>query len=315
MIAADLSVIEYLLQAPIEPPVRIAFFPEWKRAWKNLVSLWETPLDRALAGGFAADRPAWAFAAGYQAAIQHLMPAMDATRIAAICITEKGGPHPARIYCRLTPDRNDVGRWCLDGTKEFVSGADGAEILLVAATTGTTPNGRNTLRMVTFPADSDGVTVSALPSLGIVPEMPHGKVHFETVSLPDEALWPGDGYTGAIKPFRTMEDLHVTGAILAWIFATGRRSGWPASVLETMLSLMVTLRSLALASPLEPHVHLSLGGLLRQVRDLLEKIDPLWPGVDARAREWWRRDRKVLDIAETARRRRLDAARLHYRCA
>lgn len=315
MIAADLAVLEYLLQAPVEPPVRLEVFPEWKRAWKNLVSQWEIPVDRALAGGFAADRPAWAFAAGYQAAIQHLMPAMDDTRIAAICITEKGGLHPARIQCRLTPDHSVGDRWRLDGTKEFVSGAEGAEILLVAASTGTTPNGRNTLRMVTVPTDSDGVTVSALPSLGIVPEMPHGKVRFEAVSLPGEALWPGDGYTGAIKPFRTMEDLHVTGAILGWIFAAGRRSAWPAAVLETMLSLMVTLRGLALAAPLEPHVHLALGGLLGQVRDLLEKIDPLWPGVEARAREWWRRDRKVLDIAGTARQRRLDAARSHYRCA
>lgn len=315
MIVADLAVIEYLLQAPVTPPARIAVFSEWKQAWKDMVSLWATPVDRALAGGLAADRPAWAFAAGYQAAIQRLMPAMDDTRLAAICITEKSGSHPARIQCRLTPDRGVGSRWCLDGTKEFVSGADGAEILLVAASTGTTTNGRNALRMVAVPADSDGVTITARPSLGIVPEMPHGKVRFEAVSLPDEALWPGDGYRGAIKPFRTIEDLHVTGAFLAWIFAAGRRSGWPAGVLETMLSLMVTVRGLALAPPLEPHVHLALGGLLGQVRDLLEKIDPLWTGVDARVREWWRRDRTILDIAATARQRRLDRARSHYRCA
>jgi acyl-CoA dehydrogenase len=315
MIGADLAVIEYLLQSPLVPPARIAVFPEWKRTWMNMVPLWETPVDRALAGGFAADRPAWAFAAGYQAALQCLMPTLDNTRIAAICITEKGGPHPARIQCRLTPDRSVGGRWRLDGSKVFVSGAEGAEILFVAATTGKTHGGRNVMRMVTVPTDSDGVTVTALPSLGMVPEMPHGKVRLEAVCVADAALWPGDGYIGAIKPFRTIEDVYVTGAFLAWVFAIGRRSGWPASVLETMLPLMVTIRKLALASPLEPHVHLVLGGLLAQVRDFLQKIDPLWQRVDVRQREWWQRDRKILDIAETARQRRLDAARAYYRNA
>lgn len=311
MTAADLAVVDYLLQAPVAP-TRITVFSEWTEAWKSLVSLWECPVDRALAGGFAADRPTWAFAAGYQAALQRLLPAADPARIAAICITEKGGPHPARIQCRLKTDTETEFRWRLDGTKAFVSGAGEAEILYVAASTGMTPKGRNILRMVSVPADSAGVTVVSRPSLGMVPEMPHGQVRFEAVSLAHDALWPGDGYTGAIKPFRTLEDLHVTGAFLGWLFAVGRRFGWPAAIKETMVPLMVAVRSLALAPPLDPHVHIALGGLLAQVHVLLEEITPLWPMTDARVREWWLRDRKVLDIADTPRQRRLDAARSHY---
>jgi hypothetical protein len=148
----------------------------------------------------------------------------------------------------------------------------------------------------------------------MVPEMPHGQVRFEAVSLAHDALWPGDGYAAAIKPFRTLEDLHVTGAFLGWLFAVGRRFGWPASIRETMVSLMVTVRSLALAPPLEPHVHLALGGLLAQMRVLLDEIDPLWQRVDPQVREWWLRDRKVLEIADALRQRRLESARSHYRC-
>jgi hypothetical protein len=146
----------------------------------------------------------------------------------------------------------------------------------------------------------------------MVPEIPHGQVRFGAVSLTHDAVWPGDGYTGAIKPFRTMEDLHVMGAFLGWLFAVGRRFGWPASTKETMVSLMLAVRSLALAPPLEPHVHIALGGLLVQVRGLLAEIMPLWQRADARVREWWLRDRAVLDIADTPRQRRLDAARSHY---
>lgn len=310
MTAADLAVIDYLLQAPVAP-TRITVFPEWTGAWKSLVPCWEFPIDRALAGGFAADRPTWAFAAGYQAAIQCLAPSCPKEWIAAICITEKDGPHPARIKCRLTPSADGSG-WRLDGDKTFVSGAGEAEILLVAASIGFSPDGRNCLRMASVPADSKGVTVMPLPPLGMVPEMPHGQVRFEAVSLAQDALWPGDGYAGAIKPFRTLEDLHVTGAFLGWLFAVGRRFGWPASTKETMVSLMVAVRSLALARPLDPHVHIALGGLLAQVHALLEEITPLWQWADARVHEWWLRDRKVLDIGDTLRQRRLDAARSHY---
>jgi hypothetical protein len=312
MTATELAVIESLLQAPVEAPARTPKFLEWQRVWKQLAPSWETPIDRALAGGFAADRPAWAFAAGYQAAIQSLVPTLDPGRIAAICITEKDGPHPARIRSRLTASSNPENPWRLNGTKTFVSGADGAEVLFVAASTGVTPEGRNRLRMVMVPADLAGIVVTPLPALGFVPEMPHGKVCFAAVGLGDEAILPGDGYTRAIKPFRTLEDLHVSGAFLAWFFAIGRRFGWPAAVQETLLSLMVAVRALALASPVEPYVHLALGGLLAQVRHLTETIDPLWMRVDPLIRQWWQRDRRILDVAASLRRHRLDAARAYF---
>jgi hypothetical protein len=70
MTAADLAVIDYLLQASVAP-TRITVFAEWTEAWTSLVPLWELPVDRALAGGFAADRPAWAFAAGFQISPKH----------------------------------------------------------------------------------------------------------------------------------------------------------------------------------------------------------------------------------------------------
>ncbi|MEE4264784.1 MAG: acyl-CoA dehydrogenase family protein [Desulfobacteraceae bacterium] len=302
--------IDYLLQAPVAP-TRITVFSEWTEAWKSLVPLWKSPIDRALAGGFAADRPAWAFAAGYQAALQRLRPAADPTRIAAICITEKGGQHPARIQCRLTPSADGPG-WRLDGDKAFVSGAGEAEILLVAASIGFSPDGRNCLRMVSVPADSKGVTVMPLPPLGMVPEIPHGQVRFQGVTLDDAALLPGDGYSKAVKPFRTLEDLHVTGAFLAWIFGVGRRAGWPAEALETLLALMVTVRSLSLASPHEPQVHLALGGLLAQVRAWLETNAPLWQTVEEPVKAWWYRDRPILGIAEAVRQQRLAKARTYF---
>jgi len=304
-----LEVIRHLLTEPVEPPERIDHFNEWKKSWHRLVPRWKTTVDRALAAGWAADRPAWAFAAGYQAAIQRLAPRLVTGQLAAIGITEAGGSHPARIQCRLTAPSAAGSAWRLDGTKAFVSGAGGAEMLLVVASTGKTPEGRNALRLVAVPADLAGVTITALPPLGMVPELPHGQIRFTSVALPEAALMPGDGYTDVIKPFRTLEDLHVTGALLAWIFGVGRRAGWPDETLEAFLALLVAVRGLALASPRQPHVHLVLGGLLAQVETLLKTIAPLWAKVDEPIRKWWRRDRRLLDIAGPARQRRLAAAR------
>jgi acyl-CoA dehydrogenase len=315
MTASGLAVMAFMLQAPPGPPARIDDFVQWKRAWKALAPAWKTPIDRALAGGFAADRPAWAFAAGYQAAIQRLVPGFGPEGIAALCITEEGGAHPAGLQCRLTGPAGGANRWRLDGTKTFVSGAGGAEALLVAASLGRTSGGRNRLRMAWVPPDRPGVTVTPLPDLGFVPEVPHGRVRFQGVALENGALLPGDGYSRAVKPFRTLEDLHVTGAFLAWFFAVGRRFRWPAATGESLLALMAAVRTLALAPPREPHVHLALGGLLAQVRYLTDAIAPLWGRVDARTRQWWERDGRILDIAHAARDRRLAAARRHFGAA
>ena len=54
MTSTDLAVIDHLLQGPLAPPARIADFAQWKRSWKQMAPRWETPLDRALAGGVTA---------------------------------------------------------------------------------------------------------------------------------------------------------------------------------------------------------------------------------------------------------------------
>jgi acyl-CoA dehydrogenase len=309
---SDLAIMSAILQAPVAAPAPINDFAAWERIWKKIVPCWEAPIDRALAGAQVADRPAWVFAAGYQAAIQALLPAMPSDQVAALCISEAHGARPARIQTRLTAADGETGGR-LDGTKTFVSGAGQADFLLVAASAGTPTDGRNRLRMVMVPANRAGVRITPLPDLGFVPEMPHGRVEFDAVAVGDDALLPGDGYIRAVKPFRTLEDIHVTGAFLAWWASVGRRSGWPDAILERLLALMVAARTLALAPPLEPSVHLALGGLLSQVARVRDEASPLWLRVEPRTRQRWLRDQKILEVAAGLRARRLDAARAHFR--
>jgi len=285
----------------------------WRRVWAGIAPRWETPFDRAIAGGAASDRPAWAFAAGYQAALQRLWPPAHPATFSAFCVTEEGGVHPSAIRCALTPRPGRHGEWLLDGEKTFVTGAGEAECLLVAAAAGATPEGRRILRLARVDARAPGVAVTPLPPLGLVPELPHGRVRFTEVALEEGDLLPGDGYLEAVKPFRTVEDLHVTAALVSWVFAAGRRAAWPPAALEPLLALLASARGLAAAPPLAPHVHLALAGLLALAGETLDRLEPHWETAAPADRERWQRDRGLLAIAAAARARRLETARAHYR--
>ena len=74
-------------------------------------------VHRAMAGGFAADRPAYAFASGYQEALRRLVP--DAGRHPlSLCATEAGGAHPRAIHTTLEPE--DRG-WRISGHKQWAT--------------------------------------------------------------------------------------------------------------------------------------------------------------------------------------------------
>lgn len=315
----NLSIIDHLLRGSVQAPQPVSTYGQWKPFWCALTPQWREPVDRALAGGLAADRPAWAFAAGYQAAIQALIAPLAMDGLGAVCITEAGGPHPARIKCRLVADPLKAGHWCLSGTKAFVSGAAEADTLWVAASTNgpgggrDARGGRRSLRMAAVSSLSPGVTIEPLPALELVPEIPHARVSFAAVRLGSDDILTGDGYLGAMKPFRTLEDLHVSAAFLGWLFGVGRRANWPRETLAAILTHIVTARSLALQPPLDSHVHIVLGGLLDQVDSILAGSERLWERVDTKVRKRWERDRGILKIAASARHRRLDVAWWAYK--
>src|SRR5690348_2628168 len=64
------------------------------------------PIERAILGGAAADRLAWAFAAGYAAALRGLVSEADLPEgdLAALAATEQGGAHPRAIATELRAD-------------------------------------------------------------------------------------------------------------------------------------------------------------------------------------------------------------------
>ena len=184
----------------------------------------ETPtVDQAALGGSHADGMGWAFAAGYEAALARLDPmAVRGGALAALCATEEGGGHPRAIRSTLAPA---PGGFVLSGSKTWVTlGAD-AEALLVVASVGSDAEGRNRLKVARVPTLRSGVTLQAGEPTPFAPEIGHARATFEAVAVGHEDVLPGDGYDDALKPFRTIEDIHVTAAVLGWAIGVGRSNG------------------------------------------------------------------------------------------
>lgn len=287
--------------AALQRPPQISFESVeafWK--WHAQNDHFALPIDRAISGGGGADRIGYAFVAGYAAALHALLPSLGVRTLASLAATEEQGAHPKAIQTTLTSELK------LRGKKAWVTLA--GERLLVLARAGEASDGRAVLRLVQIDRARKGVRVVPLPQTPFVPEVSHAEVYFEDVVVKDGEILPGDGWNDWVKPFRTVEDIHVYAAVLAHLFAQATRFGWPRELRERIAATLLSLRSLAAEPPSAVHVHVALAGCFTHARQIVTDMDPLWASAPADVRERWERDRALLNVASKAREaRRLKA--------
>jgi alkylation response protein AidB-like acyl-CoA dehydrogenase len=275
-------------------------------------------VERALWGGFHADRLGYAFAAGYGAALARLFDHAAATqRLStsrpfpdpplrgpiALAATEQGGAHPRAIATRLD---KQGGAQILTGEKTFVTLASVADELLVVASRGASAEGKNRLRIARVPMRAKGVVMTPRPETPFAPEIPHAIVRFDGVVLEDRDVLPGDGYDVWIKPFRTIEDVHVLAATVGYVIGVGRNHGFSRAVLAELAASALALIDAGARDPSSPLTHVVLDGAFATVRRLLGTID--WETVEAEERARWHRDAPLLLVAEKVRAARTEAA-------
>jgi hypothetical protein len=297
------ALLRFVLDPALVPPATGELLAWWDAtAFRRAV--WTDPFDRALAGGACADRLGFAFAAGYAEALRALVPDLPPGSITALCATEEGGAHPRAIRTRLV--QMAPGRYELSGRKKWATVATVASSLLVVASTGE-EGGKNRLRVVRVRASAPGVRFhpSAAP---FVPEIPHAEVELDGVIATEADVLPGDGYDAYLKPFRTIEDLHVHAALAGYLIGVVRRRRFPHELCERLLALAAATRSIAHADPKAPATHAALAGVLELASRLVAEIEPLWSA--APDDEWarWQRDRSLLGVAGTARAARRERA-------
>ena len=278
---------------------------EWWQRHREVARAYERTIDQAIAGGFHADRTGWAFASGYQAALRALFPGLPEDRICALCVTEEEGNSPRAI--RTTLRRADGG-WRLDGAKRWTTlGPDGA-LFLVAARDAEIASERPALRVARTASDAQGVHVETMAPTKFVPEVPHARLRFEGVRLPDDALLPGDGYSAYVKPFRTVEDLHVHAAVLAYLLREALQRSWPKPWVERAVAHLHSMRALASEDRDAPATHIALAGALAIGDALRAEADAHWSAAEDEAARRWQRDRELLKVASSARTRRTERA-------
>jgi len=279
--------------------------------WARFVvvrKLWSNPVDQALVGGVVSDRLAYAFAAGYQAAVRALVPSAPGDRIVSFSVTEEEGAHPRAVRTTLREVPGQTGMWRLTGRKRWATLSSTGGLAFVVASTGIGEDGRNRLRVVEVPLDSPGITLRPMPPTPFTPEIGHAEIVLEDVAVPSTAILPGDGYSNYVKPFRTVEDAHVGAAVLGYLLGIAIRYRWPAAVREDLMCLCATARALALGDPKGVETHLGLAGLFRGLGGVMDGAESLWPLVDAETRARWTRDVGLLQVASNARGRRTEAA-------
>ena len=250
------------------------------------------PLALAVLGGRLAATPGRAFFAGYQGALRALWPAAPRTP-GALCVTENRSTRPADMHTRMRELH-------LSGRKDFVTAADVADWLLVAART--EEQGTPRLAVAVVRNGATGVRCELLPALPLMPDIGHARLHLD--NAPCELL-PGDGWDCYVKPFRSLEDLHVLAAMLGWLYGVGHDSGWPQALQLRLLGLLAGCAEVSRQGAGEATTHLLLAGLFAQFAALREEIDAAMSG------DWaalWQRDRDLLQIARTARDKRLEKA-------
>jgi alkylation response protein AidB-like acyl-CoA dehydrogenase len=297
------------LHAVLSLPPEVAPI-ESREAWwarhREVVREAESPIEQAILGGFAADRLGYAFASGYQAALRALAPDLPADRIASICITERGGGHPRAIETKLAPEGD--GTYRISGHKRWATLGDSSGLLLVVASTGTDEAGRNRLRMARVDAARPGVRMRPMPEPPFTPEIAHDEIDLDGVPVTEDDLFPGDAFERYVRPFRTIEDLHVQAAVYAYAVREIRAHDLPRSLAERFAALLVAAGTLAAGDASAPAVHVALAGVLEVARGLVEELDRAWGKTESPAHARWERDRLLLSVAGKARELRLSKA-------
>ena len=299
--------IVHCLRAATQVPEQPAVADWWPR-WSDGAARAPAPAEMAVLGGFDADRVGWAFASGYQAALHALLPVLPRDRIAAFCVTEDGGNRPRDIRTRFTPCPD--GSLTIHGAKRWTTlGPAGCVLLVVGALPTSGPEDRPRLKVARVDAKAPGVQLLPMPATRFVPEVPHARVQLDEVRVESGAVLPGDGYEACVKPFRSIEDLHVTLAVLAYLIREARQRGWPVAFAERVCGAMVLLTGLAGEAADAPAMHVALAGALALSHGLYDEAAALWAREgDTAAAQRWARDAALFAVGASARQQRTQRA-------
>lgn len=275
-------------------------FQAWTPQWFAAVRQAPAPIDLAICMAYRADRMAWAFASAYQSALRALVPDAPVDELLSLCVTEEAGNRPRDIQTSIDPLPD--GGWQVHGCKRWAMlGPVPTTLLVVGASAIKNAQDTPNLRVVKVAGGSTGLLIQHVHSTRFIPEAPHCAVDLKHVKLGPQALLPGDAYLDYMKPFRTLEDIYVSAATLAYLLREARANRWPQEYIERAAAALASLHAIAALAPTDPVTHVLLAGSLQMVDGLRAQATAFWQDANDVSAERWRRDAPLFEVANTAR--------------
>jgi len=284
-----------IIDAQLKQP-QYASFTEFAQA--ALAQDKKDSLQAVLSVSLRANSIGQAFAVGYRCALQALLPELNASQWAAMCVTESQGNHPKQIKTQVTPEG------LVSGEKSFVTMAELSRQLVVIAKTGEVQGERPVLRAVLLQQPSTGISLQVMSAMNLVPDIGHGKITLETAQ---GIILPGDGHNDYSKRFRYLEDIHVLMAFVTLIFSMSVRYQLPPSISEKCLLLMSSLLAQELLDATWQHLHMA--AAFESFEKIVGEFEAGFDGVPEAFKSDWLRDKKLFSIANKAKLARTDKAR------
>ena len=293
---------------------------QWRSLADHHTSGFDKPIEKSIIGGFVADRMAYAFLSGYEFALQKHFPCLPQAGLTAFCVSEKGGSRPKAINTVLLHDQ-ERGGYILKGQKSFVTCADEAEYLLVAAKLVEADQKnqainedpmRPLIKVVLVKANSPGINVEISPAMPFIPELKKGSLALENLKVSKENVLDGDGYSEFIKPFSCVEGVYVLASISAQFLRLAFLFNWPEKIKAKLLSVIVTLITLEQGDMCSAPAEIVMSGLKEQLKLITEESKPLWNVLPEHHNKRLLRDGGMLMMSDKAHLTRLERAWQQY---
>jgi len=225
--------------------------PAYLAAWQAHALPWAGALlTMAVAAGRIADRLAWVFQAGYQAACRDAFPHVRSSGWIAYAASEDRKNDPPLPGVVLADG-------CLNGSKTWVAGARSVQELIIKLGRG--PDARYLL----VPRATTGLTIVTGQTPRFLSEMSQGQAHFDRTPL--SATTALD--SSRIIHFGVLEPLYVYAAFCGFVLGGTDESGLVACARDCLAAIEPALQSLGGA--LDRH---HLGQADARAQDLLTRL-------------------------------------------
>ena len=270
---------------PIDAVDEAAYLEEWTKAAAPL----PTPLAMAITGGAIADRLAWVFVAGYQAANRRVFPELPVDGWAGYLVSEdRKGELPG-----VTAEPNDGG-FVLNGHKTWVAASDHVQHLVVSVGKG------DERRFFFVDRNTEGVAIVSYDRASYLGDMSQGRATFEGV-----AVAPSNVVTD--HAFGNAEPLYVLTAAAAFILSHTRSRGGPTSLEGRALATVAAAAALSEADPTDSQVTLGLVGVAAGVDAVATEFEAFLAETDKALLERWSTDRRLITMFTAGLERRAGA--------